>query len=98
MLENSQDLLNIIKAASLSLLVVFACWAIYYFAMILRQVFKIIKEARESFHKVSEVIEKFKEKIEHSASYLLLIGEGVKKIVEVLQDKNEKESKRKKKK
>ncbi|RLC37338.1 hypothetical protein DRH27_03960, partial [Candidatus Falkowbacteria bacterium] len=83
MFETSKDLLNIAIAVSVVGFTVFVCWAIYYFAMILRQGFKIFREMRSRLHKIDEVIKTLKEKIEHSTSYLLLIGEGVKKLVEV---------------
>lgn len=84
MFETSKDLLNIIITVSIFGLTFFICWAIFYFAQILRQIFKITKEMRGRLHKVDEVIQSFKEKIEHSTSYLLLIGEGVKKLVEMV--------------
>jgi predicted PurR-regulated permease PerM len=83
MLETSRDLLNIVIAASIFLFTVFVCWAIYYFAQILRQTFKIISEMRGRLQKIDEFIKMLKDKIDHSTSYLLLIGEGVKKLVEI---------------
>jgi hypothetical protein len=35
---------------------------------------------------LDELVNSLKEKIEHSTSYLLLIGEGVKKLVEVIKE------------
>jgi len=98
MFETTQDLLNTIKAISIFGLAFFACWAIFYLAMILRQGFKVIKETRERLHKVDDVIKSLKEKIDHSASYLLLIGEGVKKLVEVVKEHTGKEKKKARKK
>ncbi len=86
-INNSKDLLNIAIAASVVGFTVFLCWTIFYFAMILRQAFFGIKEMRERLHKIDEVIKAFKEKIESSVSYLLLISEGVKKLVEVIKDR-----------
>ena len=94
MFETTQDLLNTIKAVSIFGLAFFACWAIFYLAMILRQGFKVIKETRERLHKVDGVIKALKEKIDHSASYLLLIGEGVKKLVEVVKEHTGKDEKK----
>lgn len=85
-IETSKDLLNIVIAVSIFGLAVFACISSYYFAMILRQTFKIIKEMRERIHKIDEAVDAFKEKIEHSSSYLLLIGEGIKKLTEVAKE------------
>lgn len=97
MFETSQDLLYIAIAVSVFGLAVFSCWAIFYLAMILKQVFKIIKEMQDRLHKIDELIKAFKDKIDHSASYLLLIGEGVKKLVEVAKDYTGKEEKKKRK-
>ncbi|MFH0923865.1 MAG: hypothetical protein V1825_03980 [Candidatus Falkowbacteria bacterium] len=94
MFETTQDLLNTVKAVSIFGLAFFACWAIFYLAMILRQGFKIIKDTRERLHKVDEVIKALKEKIEHSASYLLLIGEGVKKLVDMAKEYSGKSKKK----
>jgi len=65
--------------------------------MIMRQAYKIVKETREKINKVDEVLKALKEKIEHSASYLVLISEGVKKLVEVIREKSEKRKTTKKK-
>lgn len=67
-------------------LTIFIAWFIYYMAMIMRQMFLGVKEMRERVHRVDELIESVKEKIEHSTSYLMLIGEGVKKLVEVVKE------------
>jgi len=96
-LNESQDLLYIAISLAVLLLTVFSCWAIYYLAMILRQSFQVIKEMRDRLHKVDTVIDLLKEKIEHSASYLLLIGEGVKKLVEIMRDRGEKKKETRKK-
>lgn len=89
-ISDSQSLLYIIISISILGLAFFTCWAMYYLAMILRQSFRIVKEMRDRLHKVDGVIDSLKEKIEHSASYLLLIGEGVKKLVEIMKGRAEK--------
>ena len=83
MFETSKDLLNIVIAASVFTFTAFVCWAIFYFAQILRQTFKIISEMRNRLAKIDEFVKLLKDKLEHSTSYLLLIGEGVKKLVEI---------------
>ena len=97
MLETSRDLLNIVIAFCILWLTIFIAWFIYYLAMIMRQSFHIIKEMRDRLHKVDEVIQSIKEKIEHSTSYLALIGEGMKKLVEVIKEHTEKGKKKEKK-
>ncbi len=90
MFENSKDLLNIAIALSVFGFAVFSCWAIYYLARILGTVFGAVKDMRDRLHKLDELIKAIKDKIEHSTSYLLLISEGVKKLVEVIKEHTDK--------
>ena len=101
LIQDSKDLLLVVISFCALWLTIFIAWFIYYLAMIMRQVYQITKEIRQRLRKVDEVIKALKEKIDHSASYLLLIGEGVKKLVEVIKEhtgKEEKATKRRKKK
>lgn len=88
-LESSKDLLYVVIAFCVLWLTIFIAWVIYYLAMIMRQVYQVIKEMRERINKVDEIIKALKEKIEHSASYLVLISDGVKKLVEVVKDRGQ---------
>lgn len=83
LIQNSQDLLNIVLAFCALWLTIFIAWFIYYMAMMMREAFKITKEMHERVNKVDKLIDSIKEKVEHPTSYLLLIGEGVKKLVEL---------------
>ena len=58
--------------------------------------FKVTEEMRDRLGRLDELIKALKEKIEHSASYLFLIGEGVKKLVELMRKRGEKKKKKKK--
>ena len=98
MFETSQDILNLVKAVSIAAIVIFACLAIYYLARILEQGFKIIKEMRERLYKIDDLVKSVKNKIEHSASYLSLIGDGMKKLVEVVKEHTTEEKKKTRKK
>ncbi|NCO79898.1 hypothetical protein GW884_01275 [Candidatus Falkowbacteria bacterium] len=87
LISDSRDLLNIVLAFCILWLTIFIVWFIYYLAMIMRQLYQMTKEIRQRINRVDEVIKVLKDKIDHSASYLLLIGEGVKKLVEVIKEK-----------
>ncbi|MDO8668568.1 MAG: hypothetical protein Q7K35_05820 [bacterium] len=102
-INDNQDLLYMVISISILGLTFFVCWAIYYLARILQQAFQVTKEMRDRLHKVDGIINSvegminsLKEKIEHSASYLMLIGEGVKKLIEIMKDRGEKKKKTKK--
>ena len=88
MIETSSDILNIVIAISIFGLVFFICWAIFYLTMMLRQIFKIAKEMRNRTHKIDEIINLIKKRVEHSVSSLVLISEGMKKLVDIIKDKN----------
>ncbi|MBI4812472.1 hypothetical protein HY798_03480 [Candidatus Falkowbacteria bacterium] len=96
LIQSSKDLLYIVLAFCILWLTIFTAWLIYYLAMLIRQVFLATKEMRERIKKVDEIMKALKEKIEHSASYLLLIGEGVKKLVEIAKNYSNKGRKEKK--
>src|SRR3989338_6688443 len=92
-INDSQSILFIVISISILGLTFFICWAIYYLARILQQSFQIVKEMRDRLCKVDTAIDSLKEKIEHSASYLLLIGEGIKKLIEIMKGREEKKKK-----
>lgn len=84
MFGTSADILNIIKALSILTVALLGSWGLYYLVMILKEIFRIIKETRGMFNKIEEIVETIKEKIDHSTSYLFLMSEGVKKLVDVI--------------
>ncbi|KKR21310.1 MAG: hypothetical protein UT48_C0010G0058 [Parcubacteria group bacterium GW2011_GWE2_39_37] len=95
LIQDSRDLLNIVLAFCILWLTIFIAWFIYYVAMLMREAFKMTREMHERINKVDDLIVAFKDKIEHSTSYLLLIGEGVKKLVEMARSYSKKNSKKK---
>jgi CHASE3 domain sensor protein len=95
-IETSKDILNLAIAFAVIFLSLIFAWLLYYFIMMSRQMFQVIREMRERINKIDEVARALKEKIEHSSSYLVLIVEGIKKLVEVVRDRNEKKARRKK--
>jgi hypothetical protein len=87
MLETSKDVLNIILAISVFGISFFVAWSFFYLMMILRNLFKAVQEFKERMDKIDEGIVAFRNKIESSSSYLLLLGEGVKKLVEIMKSR-----------
>ncbi|NTU99242.1 hypothetical protein HGA64_04545 [Candidatus Falkowbacteria bacterium] len=84
LIQTSHDVLNLTLAFCALLLSALIAWFIYYMVMVVREMFKAVHGVNEKIEKAGAVIDSLKEKIEHSTSYLLLIGEGVKKLVEVM--------------
>ncbi len=82
MLDSSKDILNFVIAFCVLGFTVFICWLLFYFISIIGNVRKVIKIIQDKIEKVDELIDLLREKIEHSATYLGLIVEGVTKITE----------------
>ncbi|NTW22882.1 hypothetical protein HGA34_05095 [Candidatus Falkowbacteria bacterium] len=91
--QSSQDVLNMTLAFCALLLSVLVGWFIFYLVMMVREMFKAVHGVNEKIERVGAVIDALKDKIEHSASYLLLIGEGVKKLVEIMVNNKTKKKK-----
>ncbi len=83
MFSTSHDILLLTIAACVAAFTIFLCWGMFYLVAMTRNVFKIFKDVRRIFDKIEGVIDAVKEKVDSSAGYLFLIGEGLKKIVEI---------------
>jgi hypothetical protein len=83
MFSTSHDILLLTIAACVAAFTIFLCWGMFYLIAMTRNVFKIVKDFRRIFDKIEGVVDALKEKINSSASYLFIIGEGLKKIVEI---------------
>jgi hypothetical protein len=96
-IQSSGDILTLVKAFAILWIALFTGWFIYYLAMTAREGYLMMRGMRERISKVDAIIDSVKEKIEHSTSYLLLIGEGIKKLVEVAKEYSGEGGKKKKK-
>ena len=84
MINSSKDILLITIAICIAVFTFFSCWGLYYLVGLVRNAFKVSKDARNILTKVEETIDALKDKIHSSSSYLLLIGEAVKKILDIM--------------
>jgi hypothetical protein len=83
MFSTSKDILFLTIAACVAAFTIFSCWGMFYFVGMLRNAFKIVKDARRMVDKVEGILDALKEKINSSASYLFFIGEALKRIMEM---------------
>jgi hypothetical protein len=90
MIETSKDLLYVVLAFSVLWLTIFISWTLYYVIMMLRHANQLLASFREKVEKVSQAVEKIKEKFENTSAYLGLIGKAVEKMVEFIGDKKKK--------
>ena len=92
MLETSKDLLYLVIAFCVLWFTIFICWLLFYVISIIGKLRKIVKDIQDKIEKIDELINLVKDKIEHSATYLGLIVEGVGKMVEYFKDKKNKKN------
>jgi hypothetical protein len=97
MLNTSQDVLFLVIALCVFLFTLFTCWAIYYLAMILREFKKLASDVRKKIELVETVLLAFKEKLEHTSSYVKLLVESVTSLVEFAKERKEEKGKKKRK-
>ena len=98
MFGTTKDIFYIVISFCILWFTIFVCWAIYYVAMILRDVKKVAKDIRRKIELVEEILTIFKNKIEHTSSHLKLLVESAGNIVEFLKDRREEKEEKKKKK
>ncbi len=92
LIANSQDILYLVLAFCILWITVFLAWLMYYGIQAVRQVYQTVSQIKAKIDAVDEVIRLVKEKLTSSSSYLTLIVGGVKKVVELL---GEREAKKK---
>jgi len=87
MLNTSKDILYLVLSFCILWITVFICWLLYYFISTVGGVRKIVKGVEDKVAKVDALLNLVKEKVEHSATYLGLLVEGIAKVVGYLKDK-----------
>jgi len=83
MINTSNDILLVTIAVCIALFTLFSCWGIFYLVMIIRRAFKMIKGVEDIIAGFNDLIKTTKQKLEHSAAYMSVISEGVKKAIEL---------------
>lgn len=87
MLETSKDLLLVIIAVSVGLFTVFACWAIFYVIVMLRNVGKMTTSIREKLELVDDILKLIKDKLEKGSNHMALIADSAIKLAGFVMDK-----------
>jgi hypothetical protein len=82
MFSDSKDILFLTIAICVAAFTVFSCWGLFYIVGGLRNFFKIAQDIRDVFKKIEGTIDEIRSKIGQSASYVFLIGEALKKVME----------------
>ena len=87
LIETSKDILWLSLAASIVLFTLFACWAMYYLIVMLRNASKMTVSIREKLELVDKILKLVKDKLEKGSNHVALISDSVIKLVGFLIDK-----------
>lgn len=90
MFETSGDILNLVIAICVLAFTFFLVWTIYYFLSSLKKIHKIVEEIEKGVKSAVDGVEVIKSKVKKSSSYVYLVGEAAKSIVDLIKrDKGE---------
>lgn len=89
LIYTSGDVLNIVLAAAIALVAILLAWAMFYVAMMLRGVFRIVRDLEFVVKEAKKAISLAKAKAEAGTYLLKIISKGVKDVVGVVEKKRE---------
>ncbi len=95
MIQTSKDLLFIVFAIAVLWLTIFLSVILYYFFLAVKQWSKIVKEWRDRFTKIDDLINLVKQKIVSSAFSFVALAEAIKQIKNFIKSKKEAKKKNK---
>ncbi len=98
MIESTKDILYIVIAFCVLWFTIFVCWAVYYVAMILREVRTVMADARQKIALLEKVLMAFKEKLESTSSHMKLLIETALNVAEYIKERKSGKKTAKKKK
>jgi hypothetical protein len=84
MIETSKDLLYVVLAFSVLWLTIFISWTLYYVIMMLRQANQLVGSFKEKVEKISQTVEKIRDKFDHTSAYIGLVGKAVEKLIDFI--------------
>ncbi len=94
-INSSQDIFFLVLAFCILWLTIFLAWIMYYGIQTVRSLYEMVSQVKRKIEAVDEIIHLVKSKISISASYVPLLISAVKKVVELIGNKDKKERKKK---
>lgn len=95
MVYASKDVFYVVLSFCILLLTFFTCWILFYVVSMFRQFNHIFNGVKRKMDAVDEILKTVKEKIEHSASVVLLLVKGIEELVFLLRERKNKGKKEK---
>lgn len=96
MFSTSADILNFVLATSIVTLTVFLCVALFYIISSFRKTQKIIRAAENIITKTDDLLSLVKDKVKNSGTYIMLLGEVLKKGLDIFSSKKKEDKEDKK--
>jgi hypothetical protein len=83
MFSTSHDILLLTISVCVAAITIFLCWGMFYIVAGIRNLFKVTNDVKNILKKTEETIDVIKQKVHESTTYLVLLGEVLKKIMDV---------------
>jgi hypothetical protein len=83
MFSTPHNILLLTIAACVAAITIFLCWGMFYIVAGIRNLFKVTNDVKNILKKTEETIDVIKNKVHESTTYLVLLGEVLKKIMDV---------------
>lgn len=96
LIETSHDIFWLTISLCLALLSVISAWGLFYVVVIVRRAAKAFKTVEQIIENINETVVITKDKIEHSAAYISILADGVKKVMDIVKDSKSDKGKKKK--
>ena len=93
MLETSKDLFFIALSFCVLMVTFFTCWILFYVVSMFRKADHIISGVKKKMDLIDEILKTIREKVEHSASAILLLVKGVEELLDFLKTRKNKKDK-----
>jgi len=95
-IETSYDILLLTISTCITILTLLSAWGLFYVITIIRRAAKSFKTVENIMDNINDTILVTKEKIEHSAAYVSVLVDGVRKIMDLVKDAKSSTTKKKK--
>ncbi len=83
-------MLYVVLAFSVLWLTIFISWTLYYVIMMLRQANQLVGSFKEKVEKISQAVEKIRDKFDHTSAYIGLVGKAVEKLIDFVGERKKK--------
>lgn len=90
MIYTSHDVFFITLSFCVLILTFFTCWILFYIVAMFRRTNQIFTGFKHKMDAIDEIFKTIKDKVEHSASAVLILAKGVEELISFLRERKSK--------